>query len=113
MLFRSGVTDPELSKRAEDIITRRRNKIVTPTRALACSHMRDISMRGAVSPARVGRTPVLFVHGKEDIVSSAERIAAYASTFQSHSLMVLPGQGHQIFITDERLFDRVGQFFSQ
>lgn len=108
----AGVTDPELSRRSSEIIASRREKIVTPTRALVCSHMRDITFRAAVDPARVGDIPILFVHGRWDIVSPVDGVAAYARQFKVSRVEILERQGHQIFLTEQALFERVGEFLS-
>jgi len=108
----AGVTDPELSRRSDEIIAARRAKIVTPTRALVCSHMRDITFRAAVDSTDVGDTPILFVHGRWDIVSPVEGVAAYARQFKASRFVILERQGHQIFLTERALFERVGEFLS-
>ena len=107
-----GVSDPVLAKRADEIVAARRNRIVTPTRALVCSHMRDITFRTAVSPDRVATTPVLFLHGRLDVVSPSGRVAHYASGFKRARFEALEHQGHQIFLTEPALFTKVGQFLA-
>ena len=106
----AGVTDLELSRRSGEIIAARRDKIVVPTRALVCSHMRDMAFRATVDPATVGDTAILFVHGRWDIVSPADGVIAYARQFRASRVVILERQGHQIFLTDQALFDRIGAF---
>ncbi len=107
----AGAYDPELSKRADAIVATRKSKIVTPTRALVCSHMRDITFRSAVTPSRISDTPILFVHGRSDVVSPYARVGQYSTEFKSAEIKVLENQGHQIFLTEDGLFNQVGAFF--
>jgi pimeloyl-ACP methyl ester carboxylesterase len=108
----AGVTDAGLSQRSKEIIKARRDKIVTPTPSLVCSHMRDATFRAAVNPARVGDTSVLFFHGQLDIVSPVDRVSEYARQFRTARVESLEWQGHQIFLTEPTLFERIGDFFS-
>jgi pimeloyl-ACP methyl ester carboxylesterase len=107
----AGATDATLSGRADRIIASRRDKIVTPTPALACAHMADLVWRRSVMPDRLAGIPVGFFHGEHDVVLPLESAHNYASGFRNGSFDVLQGQGHLIFVTAPDLFDRVAAFF--